>query len=220
MKAVHKAYRPAAGRDWALPLYDPLMKLLGAEKARKALVDQAAVQLTYRVLDIGCGTGTLAVVIKRLYPEVDLVGVDPDAKALGRARRKARRAAVTIRFDEGFSDELPYSDASFDRVFSCFMLHHLRADEKGKALGEMRRVVAPGGSLHLLDFERPEARADGLSARWIEHLNDNSEQRILALIEQAGLVSKKVMSAGMLFGLLRLGFYEGFAPTPAVQPAC
>ena len=68
MEDVSKAYLPAAGHDWALPLYDPLVKLLGGDKARQLLLDQAAGQSIRRVLDIGCGTGTLVTMIKRLDP--------------------------------------------------------------------------------------------------------------------------------------------------------
>jgi len=84
-----RTYLPAAGHDWFLPLYDPLVKLIGGEAAGKALLDQAALRPGHRVLDVGCGTGTLATQIKRLYPDVEVVGLDPDPKALARATRKA-----------------------------------------------------------------------------------------------------------------------------------
>lgn len=212
MEDLNRNYLPAAGSDWALPFYDPVVKLLGFETAKGALLDQAAVQSTNRVLDIGCGTGTLAVLIKRLYPDVDVTGFDPDPKALARSKRKAGRTGVSIRLDQGFSDALPYPDASFDRVFSSFMLHHLQADERENTLREVRRVLAPGGSLHLLDFERPESASGGLLARWIHitrHLQGNSEYEILRLMHRAGFnSSKKVMTGGMLFGLLRIGYYQ------------
>src|SRR5438046_2380861 len=147
-----RTYLPAAGHDWFLPLYDPFVKLVGGDRARRALLEQAGVRSGQRVLDVGCGTGTLAVLIKRLHPDVDVVGLDPDPKALARARRKAEREAVSIRLDRGFSDELPYSAASFDLVFSSLMFHHLSAEEKGPTLREIRRVLRPGGFLHLLDF--------------------------------------------------------------------
>jgi ubiquinone/menaquinone biosynthesis C-methylase UbiE len=210
MEDVNKTYLPAAGVDWALPLYDPLLKLLGGDKARQVLLDQTAAQLMRCVLDIGCGTGTLAVLIKQRYPDVDFVGLDPDPKALGRAARKARGVPVSIRFDRGSSDALPYPDASFDRVFSSFMLHHLRPDQRGRTLREVFRVLASGGSFHLLDFERAEGSA--LLARVVQsshHLEHNSEQRIIALLREAGFRSaNKIMTGKMLFGLLRMGYYR------------
>jgi ubiquinone/menaquinone biosynthesis C-methylase UbiE len=159
MGEPRRVYVPAAGHHWFLPLYDPLVKLLGGDQAMRALLDQAAIRPGHRVLDIGCGTGSLVTLIKRLHPDVDVVGLDPDPKALARGKRKAERAAVSIQLDQGFSDELPYPEASFDRVFSSFMFHHLQPDEKEKTLREVRRVLKPGGSLHLLDFGGPEASA-------------------------------------------------------------
>ncbi len=94
MVGPRRSYVPAAGHDWTLPLYDPLVKLLGGDRTRTVLVDHAAIRPGHRVLEIGCGTGTLTLVIKRLHPAVDVLGLDPDPKALARARRKAERAAV------------------------------------------------------------------------------------------------------------------------------
>ena len=220
---IPRTYLPAAGRAWALPLYDPLVKLLGGDKARRALLDQAAVGHTHRVLDIGCGTGTLVTLIKRLYPEAHVIGLDPDPKALARGKRKAEQTAVSVQFDQGFSDELPYPDASFDRVFSSFMFHHLREDQREKTLHEIRRVLAPGGSFHMLDFGRPEAHADEWLRRWLRsshRLKDNSETRIFSLMRQAGFVSvEKIMDGAMLFGLLRLGYYQGSVPGSTGQTA-
>jgi ubiquinone/menaquinone biosynthesis C-methylase UbiE len=207
-----RSYLPAAGHDWFLPLYDPVVKLLGGDAARRALLDQAAIQPGHRVLDIGCGTGTMVTLIKRLHPEVEVVGLDPDPKALARARRKAERASVTIEFDQGFADDLPYPDASFDRVFSSFMFHHLEQAEKEGALREGRRVLKPGGSLHLLDFGGNEPGTDGFLARLFHsshRLRDNSEGHILSLMCQAGFAdSKKVSQGAMLFGLVRFSCYR------------
>jgi ubiquinone/menaquinone biosynthesis C-methylase UbiE len=217
MTDFQRTYLPAAGHDWTLPLYDPLVKLLGIHKVRSALLDQAALQATHSVLDIGCGTGTLATLVKRLYRNVEVVGLDPDPKALARAKRKATRAAVSVRFDQGFAHELPYPQASFDRVFSSFMFHHLRADLREKTLREVRRVIAPGGSLHLVDFARPEEQAVGWWERLLysrPHLKDNSASRILRLFSQAGFERpKKVRDGAILNGLFRIAYYQASVPT-------
>src|SRR5262252_6733191 len=213
MEESRRTYLPAAGHDWALPLYDPIVKLFGGARARKALLDHAAIQPGHRVLDIGCGTGDLVTLIKRLHSDVDVAGLDPDPKALARARRKAERAAVTIQLDQGFSDELPYPDASFDRVFSSFMLHHLQAGEKEKTLREVQRVLKPGGSLHLLDFGGPESGQNGFLARLFHSghtLKYNTDSRIIALMSQAGLANPKVVGRrAMLFG--KIAYYQASA---------
>jgi ubiquinone/menaquinone biosynthesis C-methylase UbiE len=217
MLESEKVYLPAAGHDWLLPLYDPLVKLLGGDTARRILLDQAIVRPGYRLLDIGCGTGTLAILIKRLHPDVDVVGLDPDPKALARAKRKAERSAVSIRWDQGFSHELPYPEASFDRVFSTFMFHHLTGGEREKTLYEVRRVLTPGGSLHMLDFTGTEASGHGPLARYFHsshRLKDNTEERILTLMNRAEFIScEKVMEGAMLFGSLRIAYYQASAPT-------
>jgi ubiquinone/menaquinone biosynthesis C-methylase UbiE len=123
---------PAAGRDVFLPVYDPLVSLMGFDRARRELISSANVERGQDILDLGCGTGTLAVMLKRDFSSVQIVGLDPDPKVLRRARIKATRAAVSVQFDQGFADELPYKDGSFDRVFSSFMFHHLEEDERQK----------------------------------------------------------------------------------------
>ena len=214
MEKSNRTYLPAAGYDWALPLYDIIVKLFGFDRAREALVDQAAIQSGHRVLDIGCGTGTLVTLVKRYYPDVEAVGLDPDPKALARARRKATAKAVSIQFDEGYSDELPYPEASFDRIFSSFMFHHLKSADKEKTLREVRRVLKPGGYIYLLDFGGPERRRDGFLARLLHSshmMKDNFYGRIIRLMSQAGLAEPKVVShRAMLFGTI--AYYEATAP--------
>jgi ubiquinone/menaquinone biosynthesis C-methylase UbiE len=186
---TERAYLSAAGRDAFLWLYDPLTWLLGVQKIFGALIEQAALEPGQAVLDVGCGTGTLAVKIKRLHPTVDMIGLDPDPKALARAAAKAGRAGVTVRFDRGFADELSYGDGTFDRVFSSMMLHHVRRDDKPKVLAEIRRVLKPGGSLEFLDIA-----PDG-------------EDLMLRRLEDAGFADiRKVGERKLVFG--RVAFHQ------------
>jgi SAM-dependent methyltransferase len=185
-----KPYLPGMGRDWLLPLYDPLTRALGMAAAHRRLVDQSDLRPGQRVLEIGCGTGNLALLVKRLRPDVDVVGLDPDPKALARARRKAARGALAVQLDRGFAEELPYPDASFDRVLSSFMFHHLGAADRRQALREVGRTLRPGGSLHLLDFGGAKDPSDGLVARLAhssKRLQDNFGDRIPTLMREAGL---------------------------------
>jgi ubiquinone/menaquinone biosynthesis C-methylase UbiE len=181
MTESQRTYIPAAGYDWSLPLYDIITKLMGADQARAGLLNQAELRSGQRVLDVGCGTGSLAIFLKHTYPEIEIIGLDPDPKALARAKRKAQRAAVSLQFDQGFSDALAYPAESFDHVFSSYMFHHLENDQKEETLREIRRVLKPGGYLHLLDFGGPDSAADSPLQRWLHsqhRLKENSESRI------------------------------------------
>ena len=217
MAGEHRHFLPAAGHDWLLPLYDPLQRLFGGDSTRRELIQGARLAPGQRVLDIGCGTGSLTVALARDLAEARVVGLDPDPKALARAARKAARAGVAIRFDEGFSDALPYRDASFDRVFSSFMLHHLKPGEKERTLLECRRVLAPGGLLLLLDFGGAEPRSDGLLARWLhrsEALHDHQEGGLSVLVGAAGFGDVSVFVArATLFG--RVSGLRAVAPDAA-----
>lgn len=189
----HDDYIPAAGHPWALALYDPFTTLLGVNRVRRTLIEGADLDGARRVLDVGCGTGTLAVMIARAYPHLDVVGLDPDPDALAIATRKAARAGVTIRFDRGMAGALPYPDGTFDRVFSSFMFHHLRGDQKRDMLREVRRVLAPGGRLELVDFAGPEGQPRLLRRLLHGHqlLKDNAEANVLARLREAELADAR-----------------------------
>jgi ubiquinone/menaquinone biosynthesis C-methylase UbiE len=191
---ARRRYLPAAGWNWALPIYDPYARLLGFDAVRSTLLEQMDLAPGQRVLDIGCGTGTLVVLLEQLHPDVAGVGLDPDPKALARAARKALRAGVKARFSRGFSDQLPYADACFDRVSCTGMFSLLPLAEKQTTLGEVRRVLKPGGSFHLLDMVRDPP---GSSVLWPllrvrlrqpgRRLQVCTEEQVVALMEQAGL---------------------------------
>ncbi len=207
-----RSYTPAAGFHWLLPLFDLVTKPTGADRARSALLEQAELRPGQQVLDIGCGTGTLAILLKRLHPELEVVGLDPDPKALALARRKAQRAAVSPRFDRGFSEALAYAADSFDHVFSSFMFHHLQSNQKKETLREIRRVLKPGGYLHLLDFRGPDTGDTRLVTRWFHSrriLRDNTESHILALMAEAGFAdATTVRRRTVVFGFVHAAYYQ------------
>ena len=210
-------YLPGMGHDRLLPLYDPLGKLLGISRIHRPLVDQARIRPGQRVLEIGCGTGNLALLVGLLHPGAEVVGLDPDPKALARARRKAERRSLPVRFDRGFAQELPYADASFDRVLSALMFHHLGPDERRRALREVRRVLEPGGSLHLVDLGGAKEHSDGFMAR-LSHgnrlLRDNFGGRIPTLMGEAGLADPTEVAHKVSRVMGRCTYYRAVA-----QPA-
>lgn len=200
---THRSFVPAAGHDWLLPFYDPLTRLLGAPGALRWLADQADVVPGHRVLDVGCGTGTLALMLAKDHPGLDVVGLDPDPKALARARRKASRAGVGIQLIQGFGDTIPEPSASFDRVLSSLMLHHLAAEEQRATLEEARRVLRPSGSFHILDFvgrhDRPGRHSHVLSAT-----------ALVDLLTAAGFADAQLVNTEpLLFGAI--GYFRGRA---------
>ena len=205
---------PAAGHDLFLPVYDPLVNLMGFDRARQELVSAANIEPGHHILDIGCGTGTLVVKLKRQYPSAQVVGIDPDPKALRRARIKVTRAAVSVQLDSGFADELPYKEDSFDRVFSSFMFHHLEEQEREDMLREVLRVLRVGGSFHLLDFVMDDASHGFFDRLFQAHarMKDNRDASILELMNRVGLTNAaKVKDDSMLFGLLRTACYQASA---------
>ena len=216
METSKRHFIPAAGHDWLLPLYDPLQWLLGGDSLKRPLVEQARLAAGQRVLDIGCGTGSLTLLVKRSHPEVAVVGLDPDPKALAQATRKAERAGLAVAFEQGFADRIGHPDASFDRVFSSLMLHHLTQPEKLATLREVRRVLVPGGSLHLLDFGPPRSRLSRALAHLAhkaEHLHDNFEDRLPGLMSEAGLVAAEEVDQRATF-VGSLSFYRAVSPGP------
>ncbi len=157
----------------------PLFDLVAALTARDATIkrrvlDRAAVANGERVLDIGCGTGTLALAVARVAPGATVTGLDADASILARARRKAAAAGAEIAFDEGMSTTLPYEDGSFDLVLSTLFFHHLPDDAKRQTAAEVVRVLRPGGRLVVGDLGRPHDPLMRIAVRGTVQLLDGT----------------------------------------------
>jgi ubiquinone/menaquinone biosynthesis C-methylase UbiE len=204
-----RSYLPAAGRDAFLPLYDPITCLFGFRRALGRLVDQAKIQPRLSILDVGCGTGTLAVSIKTHYPTIDVVGLDPDPNALAIAQRKAARARVAVRFERGFAEALPFADATFDRVFSSMMFHHLKKDDRPRMLADVRRVLKPGGRLEFLDFIGGHHSLLGGLVHGSQALPAAEDKLIGRMLDAGFADAKRVAGRRTLFG--PIGYYQARA---------
>lgn len=148
---------PALRYNWLTSLYDPIMRWTMREETFKhQLVTQANIRDRHRVLDLGCGTGTLTLLIKKIHPEAKVDGLDGDEKVLEIARHKMSKLHSDIQFVHGFSFELPYPENAFDRVISSLMFHHLTREDKSKTLHEVYRVLRPGGELHIADWGKTQ----------------------------------------------------------------
>jgi SAM-dependent methyltransferase len=188
-----RSFVPALGYRWLTGLYDPVMRLTMRESLFKgALVAQAKIRPRHDVLDLGCGTGTLTVLAARAEPMARLAGVDLDDAVLRRARERAERAGLPIDWERASVDELPYADASFDRVLSSLLFHHLPPRAKARALAEAFRVLRPGGELHLADWGLPTGpvqRALFLAVQGLDgfsNTRDHVAGRLPGFIQAAG----------------------------------
>ena len=186
-------YVPALGVHWLTPAYDTVVRLTTRERAFKsALMEQASIEPGHRILDLACGTGTLAVWLKQRHPQAVVTGIDGDPKVLGVARRKAHEAHVEIDFEQGLSIELPYEGDLFDRVLSSLFFHHLSWPDKQRTAAELFRVTRRGGELHVADWGRagnPMLRAAFYAVQGMdgfENTRDNVEGRLIDLFIEAG----------------------------------
>ena len=159
------SFTPAAGHALLTPVYDLGVRLLTRERRwREALLDQIAPGDGETILDVGCGTGTLAVLLKRSAPGVRVLGLDPDPQALALAAVKARRAGVQIDWRQGVAPDAARL-GRFDHVVSSLVFHQVPPDGKIAGLSAMFAAVRPGGALHIADYCRqPDRLMRGLFA--------------------------------------------------------
>jgi ubiquinone/menaquinone biosynthesis C-methylase UbiE len=149
-------YVPAAGRASLTGLYDPVMALTMRERRfRRVLVERLLAEDPGVILDVGCGTGTLAVELARSAPRARLIGLDGDPGVLWRAAEKARAARVKLELLAASATAIPLADASVDGIVSSLVLHHLSSEAKQTVLWEVRRVLRPHGLFLLADWGKP-----------------------------------------------------------------
>lgn len=151
---------------------------------RQKTLALAQLQPGEQVLDVGCGTGQLLLDVARLVGRRGLVaGVDPGTAQIARARAKAARRGLPIKFQIGVIEQLPFPDQTFDVVFSTLMMHHLPAPLKRQGLAEIARVIKPGGRLVVADFTHRQERT-GQAARF--HAGGSRLHDLAAIISDAG----------------------------------
>lgn len=159
---------------WAR-FYDPIATLLTLGRARalrEATIDLAHIHAGDTVLDIGCGTGEVTMRAKaRSGPHGAVFGIDPAPEMIAVARKKSSRAGLAVDYQVAAAEALPFPDATFDRVLSSLMMHHLPDDLKPRVFAEIRRVLKPNGQLLVVDFKPPTNARGGrrLVIRFLHH---------------------------------------------------
>ena len=181
-------YIPALSFKWLTPLYDPLFKWVFSEETFKGeLIQQANIHTGMRILDMGCGTGTLTLMLKRAHPDTYIIGLDGDEQILDIARKKSENDA--IQWEQGLATSLPYPDSTFDRVVTSLVIHHLTTNEKRAAFHEMYKVLKPKGELIALDFGTPHSLPASLVAAYLRHLEEAADNF-------DGLIPRFMLEAG------------------------
>ncbi len=150
-----RPFLPGAGKTWLLPFYDAFTRVAGVRALHERAVELAGIDPGQAVADVGCGTGNLSFAVLTAQPDALVTGLDPDADALRRAARKARRRGVALTLVQGYADRLPAEDASLDHVVSSLALHHLDDDSRIAFARDALRALRPGGRITIVDLGGP-----------------------------------------------------------------
>ncbi|MGI9285125.1 MAG: class I SAM-dependent methyltransferase [Pseudomonadales bacterium] len=214
-------YIPALGYSVLTSFYDPVVKATTREtQFKRALVNRANIHSGLNVLDVGCGTGTLAIAAARSVPDATIVGLDGDPKILAIAANKARHGDAQVRFVQNLATQMPYADESFDRVLSSLFFHHLSREDKLSTLSEIFRVLIPGGELHVADWGKPTGKLARCQFFFIQLLDgfkttrDNVHGKLPDYFRQAGFFAATLeKEISTVFGTMSL--YSAVKPRDA-----
>jgi ubiquinone/menaquinone biosynthesis C-methylase UbiE len=205
-------YVPALRFRWLTPAYDMVVRSTTRERTFKtALLAQAGIAPGHRVLDLACGTGTLAIWIKQREPGAVVTGVDGDPEVLKIAARKTRAAGVSVVLEHALSWALPFPDGSFDRIVCTLFFHHLAPLDKVRTARELYRALNAGGELHLADWGKPTSalmHAAFLSVRvfdGFENTRDHAAGALPRYFREAGFADvAETRSLSTMFGTMTL----------------
>jgi len=196
--STHSKYIPALRFNWLTPFYDSIVGATTREGTfKKSLIEQANIKPVYNVLDLACGTGTLAIWAKQHQPLANVTGVDGDPIILSLSEKKAQKNNVQVQFDHAMSFNLPYADATFDRVLSSLFFHHLTWENKQRTAKELFRILKPGAELHIADWGSPTSvlmRGLFFSIQLLDgfkNTKDNINGKLIDLFSEAGFSEVK-----------------------------
>ncbi|MER6513410.1 methyltransferase domain-containing protein [Nonomuraea sp. NPDC001636] len=149
-----QTFTPALGRLKFTRLYDPVVALTRERLWRSLVAMHVAPRPDDSIVDVGCGTGSQAMLLHRLEPRARIVGVDPDPETLAQARRKSRASGTAPEWRLGMGDALTglLGPGSADTAVSSLVLHQCPLPMKRAILASMHAVLRPGGKLVIADY--------------------------------------------------------------------
>ncbi|MDY0814379.1 class I SAM-dependent methyltransferase [Kitasatospora purpeofusca] len=191
---TERSFTPAAGRFAPVRLYDPVVALTRERLWRSLVAMHVAPRPEDVVVDVGCGTGSLAVLLNRVEPRATVIGVDPDPEALAVARRKAAAAGGTPQWRLGMGDAVAgiVGAGTADTVVSSLVLHQCPVPMKRAVLAAMHETLRPGGKLVIADYGKQRTAAMRLAFRMVQladgkaDTQPNADGILPRLIAEAG----------------------------------
>lgn len=197
------SFTPAAGRASLTRFYDPLIALTRERVWRGLTAMHVAPRPDDVIVDVGCGTGSLAVLLSRAEPGARVIGVDPDPAVLAVARRKALAAGVSPDWRVGMGDALEaiLGGERVDTAVSSLVLHQCPMAVKRGVLASMHAVLRPGGKVVIADFGEQRTALMRLAFRvvqWADGKEDtqpNAEGVVPELMREAGFVEVREADA-------------------------
>lgn len=196
-------YIPPLNYRFLTRFYDPFVSLLGfTTSERKRILGMLDLKPGENVLDVGCGTGTLALLASQYFPIKEVTGVDPDVESIAIARDKAHKEKIAVEFVSLENQKLPFKDNHFDAIVSTLAFHHMSTQVKKETISEIKRVLKDKGRFLLVDF--------GLASSWYvkllfrlevmfgieeaETLRDNLEGKVPIYLKERGFLVETASS--------------------------
>lgn len=187
--------------EFLTPFYDTILNLIGfGYKQREKIVKLLNLENGEKLLDVGCGTGTLLIVAKKLNPDIDAIGIDIDEKILKIATEKTKKENLKVSYLNASADRLPFKNSSFDVVVSSLAFHHLPFNIKKGAIFEIKRILKKDGRFLLVDFGKTENFWINVFYQIVKFLRieeattlkDNVEGKLPLWLKESGFKTKEV----------------------------